>query len=243
MTNLEIQQELDGEYVMRISLAPLACIAVLSASIILMPVSEGFAASFGSNLIINPGAEIGTGVADQYSIAPPPQWQATGNFTEIIYGASSGFPLATSPGPSKRGKNFFAGGPNNALSKATQLINVSTLASSIDGGGVIFALSGFFGGFLSQNDNAVMNANFLDASRRSLRQVSVGSVIASDRASQTGLLRRELKGSVPKKTRFVSITLTMTRTEGTYNDGYADNLSLVFTKTSRLGASSQELGH
>ncbi len=228
---------------MRALLTPFACVAITSASRILVPVADSYAASFGSNLILNPAAEVGSAAVNDSGVLPPPSWQTTSNFTQIIYGASSGFPLTTSPGPAKRDKKFFAGGPSNALSTAAQLVNIWTLASPIDGGDVTFTFSGFFGGYASQNDNAVVNVNFLDAAKKSLRQLSIGSVMASDRANQTGLLRRELRGSVPKKSRFIRVTLTMTRISGSYNDGYADNLSLVLTRSPQSGVYSQELEH
>lgn len=226
---------------MFIPLAQFTRAAFLSAAYLFVPISFSSAASLGPNQIINPAAEIGTGVPNGSSTILPPSWQTTSNFTQVQYGAFSGFPNATSPGPSKRGKNFFAGGPNNGLSTANQLINASNLSSTIDGAGVIFTISGFFGGYTSQNDNAVLNVAFLDASRKTLRQVSVGSVKAADRANRTGLLRREARGSVPKKTRFISVKLTMTRTDGTYNDGYADNLSLILSRASLARTSLPEL--
>jgi hypothetical protein len=233
---------------MRISLFQFTCAALISASSVFAPVSFSSAASLGPNQIINPAAELGAGAPNETSIVLTPGWQTTSNFTQVRYGATStssstGFPNASSPGPSKRGKNFFAGGQSNGLSTATQLISASNLSSTIDGVGLLFSLSGFFGGFDSQNDNAVLNVNFLDASRRSLRQVSVGSVMASDRANRTGLLRREIRGSVPKKTRFISVKLTMTRTDGRYNDGYADNLSLILSRASLARTSSPEVEH
>jgi hypothetical protein len=36
-------------------------------------------------------------------------------------------------------------------------------------------------------------------------------------------------GYVPAGTRKVVVTITMTRTAGSYNDGYADSLSLTFS--------------
>jgi hypothetical protein len=53
------------------------------------------------------------------------------------------------------------------------------------------------------------------------------------RNNKTGLFSASAKGSVPVGTRYIQAYLNMTRANGTYNDGYADNLSLVLS-VSRL---------
>jgi len=56
-------------------------------------------------------------------------------------------------------------------------------------------------------------------------------VLAADRNRATGLVLRSASAPVPPGTRRIAVTLTMTRTEGTSNDGYADNLSLTLTNS------------
>jgi hypothetical protein len=135
--------------------------------------------------------------------------------------------LATDPGPANRGLNFFAGGPSNASSSAHQLINVSSIASSIDLGSTQYHLSGFFGGFSSQGDNAVLTATFLNSQDAPIGIGSIGPVLNEIRNNVTGLLERSADGNVPVGTRSIQIALALTRTAGSYNDGYADNLSLT----------------
>src|SRR5207248_847070 len=77
------------------------------------------AVTLGTNAIVNPGAEANTGGTGSQVILPT-GWTATGKPTIIKYG-TSGFPLATSPGPATRGKNFFAGGPSLAGSATSDL--------------------------------------------------------------------------------------------------------------------------
>ena len=43
------------------------------------------------------------------------------------------------------------------------------------------------------------------------------------------MLERGTSGGLPVGTRSINALLQMTRTDGAYNDGYADNLSLVLT--------------
>src|SRR5260370_37199625 len=145
----------------------------------------------GVNLIANSGAEDGeasTGYAPPSNI---PGWPKTaGNFTVEAYGAPDGFPDQKSPGPSDRGKNFFAGGHNCAFPTATQSIDVSAGASLIDAKKVGFTLSGFLGGFHNQNDTATLTATFKDANGRSLGTSKISPVTARVRKLITGLLPR-----------------------------------------------------
>ncbi len=180
----------------------------------------------GTNLIVNGDAESSPGAHDDTSVLPPVGWKASAGFTAVQYGASGGLPGPASPGPSSRGKNLFAGGPNVAASTATQSIDVSAAAADIDRD-VSFTVSGYFGGFGNQGDSATMALRFLNAGGTQLGSVNVGGVTPKDRHDVTGLLRRSKTGRLPPGTRSIAVTLTMTRQFGSYNDGYADNLSLV----------------
>ena len=189
-------------------------------------------ADFDINLIVNPDAEAGSGSSDGNDVLPIPGWTTVGDFTVVQYGASGGFPSPTDPGPSDRGLNFFAGGPSNAGSSASQVIQVaSSDFAPIDAGAAYFHLSGYLGGYSSQGDNAVLSVNFRDGSGTSLGASSIGPVSPADRDNATGLLFRTTSGNVPVGTRMVTVNLQMTRLDGSYNDGYADDLSLIFTGT------------
>jgi hypothetical protein len=206
-------------------------------------VNPSQAVTFGSNLILNSGAESDVGAPDRLvaSTVTPTNWTTTsGNFTAARYGGAtiSGtpFPTATSPGPSGRGQNFFAGGQDSALSSATQVINLSPDFTVIDTGNASFDLSGWFGGYRSQGDNASLTATFRDVNVVSLGSWTIGAVTPAQRLAafnngtsdgQTGLLFRSTSGAIPIDTRSILLTLSMSRTDPTFNDGYADNLSLI----------------
>lgn len=113
------------------------------------------------------------------------------------------------------------------MSSARQLINVSSIASSIDLGSTRYELSGFLGGFSTQGDHAVVTATFLDNTNEVLGQGSIGPIIPTDRNDVTGLWCALALGTVPAGTRSIEIALALTRTAGSYNDGCADNLSLM----------------
>lgn len=184
-------------------------------------------AALNSNLIVNPGAEtVSNGLATGWTVNSTP---------EVVAYGTGGFPTATSPGPSNRGNNFFAGG-NDAASDFFQTINISNLASSIDAGKVKYALDGWLGGYDSQDDSAEVFINFQSSSKGFVDQASIGPVLAADRQDVTGLFERKTSGTVPAGARYVQVQIHMTRSSGSYNDGYADNLSLTLTSTANLPA-------
>ena len=189
---------------------------------------------FGSNLIVNGNAEAGAASGDGFSVVAIPGWTVTGNLTVVKYGTSD-FPSAGGPGLANRGNNFFAGGPSNGSSSATQTIDVSGGATTIDAGGVSFTLSGFIGGYLTQNDNAALTASFRGAGNNQLGTASLGPVLSADRGGATGLLSQLASGLLPVGTRSIVIVLATNRTAGTYNDGYADNLSLTLNPVPEPG--------
>ncbi len=185
-------------------------------------------AQFNSNLIVNSDAEAGGLGPTSNTVVAVPGWTTTSTFTIHQYGDSN-YMLYTDPGPSNRGNNFFYGGPGGTPSTGTQNIGVTGGAGLINTGNVSFALSGWFGGYDGQDDNAVLTASFLDANNILLGSSSIGGVSSSDRNGASGLLFRASNGSVPVGTQNINVLLTMTRLQGSDNDGYADNLSLVLT--------------
>ena len=197
--------------------------AVLFFALGLLPFNIVLAAGFGSNLVNN-------GNADSSTPTTIPGWITSSGFTTELYG-SSGFPSLTDPGPTDRGSRFFAGGNNVVSSNAAQSIDISFAASDIDTGNARFNLSAWLGGYSSQSDNASVTASFFDAAGAPLGQTAtIGPVTYSDRANKTGLLQRETSNIVPAQARTARITMLMTRNSGSYNDGYADNISFVLTQ-------------
>jgi hypothetical protein len=210
------------------------CLGLVAAAVIsLAAVPLAASASvFGTNLIVNGDAEAGPGATFDGEIKLTPDLHRQGNFTPVTYTAGAGFPVAGDPGVSVGGKNFFSGGPGNGSSGATQMYDISSGASLFDLGTSSFNLSAYLGGYQSQGDNAVLTISFLslvNGHTSVISTASLGPVTAADRGNLTGLLFRETSGLIPVGARMVYLNLQMTRLAGSFNDGYADNLSLVLT--------------
>ncbi len=186
----------------------------------------------GVNLVKNGDAEAGIG-SPQCSTVNAPNWTSVGPFTVGIYGGRSDVLLDTSPGPplfgpESRGKNFFCGG-NGAASKASQTIDISSMANTIDSGNVKFVFSGWLGGDGSSDDNASVSATFngQNITNGSMNRLQLGPVNAIDRSNTTSLAFKQLSGVIPAGTRSITIGLNMQRVNGVLNDAYADNISFI----------------
>jgi hypothetical protein len=182
------------------------------------------------NLIVNGDAEAGPASPTGAFVTDLPGWPkpiSNNRFTVVSYGATANFP-SQAQAPINAGKNFFAGGPNSVFSGSIQAINLpSDWFAAIDAGTVSFDLSGFFGGFGSEGDTCKLVVGFRDAGNFTVLTESLGPVSAVDRGGTTGFLQRSLTKAMPTLTRSLEVSLEMNRSSFTYNDGYADNLSLV----------------
>jgi hypothetical protein len=183
-----------------------------------------------SNMILNPGAEIGFGESDA---TPPvesvPAFTPMNGFTVVRYGSPNGFPSLDTAAQIAGESNFFAGG-TASVSSATQLLNIADGASQIDAG-LSYDFSGFLGGFEDQRDYAAVSVEFRDGSGNVLGNASLPGVDVAARNGQTMLLPRNATGTVPVGTRYIFLTITMTKVESDpRNDALVDNLRLSLFK-------------
>lgn len=185
---------------------------------------------FGVNLIRNGDAEGAAGSPTGASVGFP-YWNSVAGI--VPYGVSGGFPTAANlVPPTDAGYNFFSGANFWPTTFIQQTISVQGISAAIDTGQVKYNLSGYFGGYLTQNDHADLVATFLDSNSSQISlSPFIGDVTAADRGNVTELLFRTASGVVPKGTRSIVFRLTMVNAgnNGTYTDGYADNLSLVLS--------------
>src|SRR5206468_8423216 len=79
----------------------------------------------------------------------------------------------------------------------------------------------------SQDDNTRIAMTSLAGNGATLGTLEIGPVTAADRGDQTTLLARNTCGAVPAGTRSIKVVITGTRVSGSYNDAYADNVSLT----------------
>ncbi len=188
--------------------------------------------TFGTNIIANPGAENYDGTADGFNIILPKNWTANGDPTVAQYDRGYGAEIGIRK-PNNAGNAFFTGGRDTENTDFFQLIDLSSIATAVDGGHVNFALSAQLGGDGFNTDNATVFVTFENAARNELARPSTGSVSASDRDHVTKFITRTTGGNVPATTRFAQVQIHFKRDSiGGYNNAFADNLALVlFTNT------------
>lgn len=214
---------------------------VFALSFLLLVGDAAAAAQLGTNLLANPDAEAGTAASgspgSEMSDLAIPGWTKSGRMTAIEYsdGAGyrfplTGFPAPGDPGPADRLRCFFAGGYGE-WNSISQTIDVSDLKVRIDRGEISYELSGWLGGWASQDDEAEVVALFLNK-QAALDYAVIGPVRKQDRIDAfggpvTGLLERSTTGVLPVGTRAIEIIVHARRFQGFSDDGYADNLAFV----------------
>ncbi|MFD0638251.1 alkaline phosphatase family protein [Catenulispora yoronensis] len=143
----------------------------------------------------------------------------------MCYGAPNGYPTATTPGSPNRAKQFFTGGATGN-SDLSQVVDVSSAASAVDGGTVPFTLGGWLGGYAGQNDRVGLTATFRNAAGATVGTANIAAVTNTDRGNTTEFLQRSATGTLPAGTRSIKVDLVFTWTAGDTTDGYADDVSL-----------------
>jgi hypothetical protein len=201
-------------------------VAVAAAALATLPaVPQG-------NVIRNPGAEAGPASQSGETTVPIPNWTTTSTFTVAPYGGGGSPDFFTFPPTSESqriggGKNFFAGGFKAGTSTASQTIDVAAAAPFVDQHLVGASLSAWLGGFLSQTDPGTVRADFLGGSGAVLASLAIGPVTPEERDRDLKFVQKSGAAEVPSGTRSIHVTMTAVELDGTYDDAYFDNLSLV----------------
>ncbi len=169
------------------------------------------AVTYGSNLIVNGGAESGVNGWLAYD--------GYGLIQSVDYG--NNWVRPSEPGPSDRGLKMFTGVGAYSVGYQFFDLDVATAAP------LAYELSGWLGGWQAQGDNAQLYVQFLDDGGLEIGNALIGPVLPADRGNTTGLFYREADGWLPAGTRQLGFWLSMERQGGGDNDGYADNLAFV----------------
>lgn len=194
------------------------------------------------NLLTNPGAEEGSASPDGNGAYSPPHWihEFGSDPVQVSYGAP-GFPSTAEAARIGGGRSFFAGGqtagPQDqyASIKQTAIFPYdNALKASVDSGAVQATVSGCLGGSANQTDYVELFAIPFDQNGHA---ISSGFFVLgpgpADRGNQTELLPETKTTVVPAGTRSILIRMFFNRSsaQGTYNDGYADNVALRLSPT------------
>ena len=167
-------------------------------------------AAVPGNRLANPGAE---------QDRSPSGWEGDG-FRVAGYGESAAVPDSTFAEREGYGTRLFVGFRSDGT--LAQTLNLSDVATEIDGGRQELFFGGSFGGPAPSEDTARVTVQALDAARQPLAApVAVGGPSGSDRERSAPLLRCLRVFKLPTGTRAVRVTLEAVGTDGA---GMADAL-------------------
>lgn len=181
-----------------------------------------------SNLVVNGDAESGPASGSFGLNVPPQGWVTTGGTSAVLYSIGTPADLNTTDAlVSQGGLAYLAGGAGASLSTATQIIDVSAHAARIDAGRVTMNLAAQLGGYASQDDAAEVVVYSLAADGVTvLDSLTLSGPLAADRGLESLLQDFLASETLLAGTRSLKVEVTFVRTSGTYNDGYADNISI-----------------
>ncbi len=196
-----------------------------SLSLVLNQISTNPLTILGSNLVVNPGAEAGPGVANPGYAPYIPGWATSAGTSVSPYNGYQGFITNADPGPSDRGVNVFYGGPTAATSYMYQNVDVSAAATVIDKGGVQFEMSAWLGG-LSGHQSPTLTFTFYDWTGK---QLAATGQLGPLGVRNTSLVSQSQTGVVPAGTRWVNISLSFHFgiNNGDTGGSLADNISFI----------------
>lgn len=121
-------------------------------------------------------------------------------------------------------------GHNSLITSMWQIINLTNPFDHllIDNQTLKLNLSAWIGGYQNQNDKAVVSLAFFDQFNQTLGNgLAIGPVLANDRGNKSKLLFRSAGLVVPVHTRFMIISVNITLSYGTWNQGYVDNIAVI----------------
>jgi len=187
-------------------------------------------ASTSGNLLVNGNAELQLCTNDWTAQTSIPGWRVIRGAASVLCYSAFKFANVTPVTPSNipAGNALFAApGADTAMQ---QSIDVSAAAGAIDAGTVSFSLSGWLGGWGNRPERATLTAVFLDATGQSTgAPVVIADVDAQARGNVTALVERAVDGVVPPSTRQISVTLQFLSGMTSFQNAYADNISLTLT--------------
>jgi uncharacterized protein (TIGR03437 family) len=179
-----------------------------------------------NNLIVNGGAEGGPAGTATTLVSAIPGWTRTGSANVLPYDLT-GQLLLSNPAPMDHGFNYFAaGGSNGTVSTLAQDIDVSSGASTINGGNINYTASAYLGsrriGVENENFTAEVAFAFKNAGGQTISTVRLGPIAFFWGAAGISLQRQI--GLVPVGTVRITVTQTLV---GPFAS--ADSLSIILT--------------
>jgi hypothetical protein len=212
----------------------------LAAGIAVATLLPGVASAMTTgNLLVNGDAESHRCTDDWTAQSSVPGWRVVrGAASVLCYSAFAyGGEKPLTPLHAAAGRALFAA--PGADTEMEQVVDVGGAGAAIDDGTVRYKLSGWLGGWRDRPERATLTAVFLDATGRSTgAPVVIADVDAHARRNSTGLVQREHDGIVPRATCKIVVTVQFLSGMTSFQNAYADNLSLMLEGNDLTGLAS-----
>ena len=193
-----------------------AFLCFLTALVFSLPISSVQATPLGVNLIQNPSAEANGRNSDCNVAIIIDSWESAGDTIAIpldygvILGGNYLTPAEANFPPETFGNSVFYGGyisGGESNPRISQTIDISDLAAEIDMEMLRFEVSGYFGGYLDQDDTVMMYALSYDQNGEIQSNCRLGGVRAANRGNITTLLERSVSDMIPPGARSIEFVL------------------------------------
>jgi uncharacterized protein (TIGR03437 family) len=172
----------------------------------------GSSPALGTNLVVNPGAELGPNAALPAAALYVPGWSTNQIAGSVAPYGGTGFISTQSPGPADRGTSLFCGWVDTA--DLYQDIDVSAAATAIDSGQVTYVVSGWLGGS-SGASAASLTYLFFDWTGK---QLAPSAQLTSGSFAGYSLIETEHTGILPSGTRRVRIDVSFPSSDSLADD-------------------------
>jgi hypothetical protein len=207
-----------------------ARVAVVCAAALAVWAPQAEAVIPQGNTLLNGDGESGVAVSDETSHICPQGWTCEPtqpNLTLVRYGTTV-LPGAAESARIGGGMSFFAGGPDNDVSSASQLVTLGD-QPEFAAGTVNATFGGCLGGFQSTVDLARIQLTFFTEENPDVGFTSSTTGPGpAERGNRTALLPVSQTVAVPPGTQSFRFALSFIGETSGYNHGYADNLSVTF---------------
>jgi YVTN family beta-propeller protein len=173
------------------------------------------AAAPGTDLLLNPGAQVGDYSLRGWDAVTIPGWQiASGLPTVVRYGTAK-FPRVSGHQPAVASGQLFAGGAGGTA-RLWQSVNLRPPGGGLLPGGTRYRISGWLGGTVKSQ--ASITVAFLSASGQVTGHATIGPV---GHVPQAGIASRMATGTLPPGTVAARVTVVLATSYRDYNGPYA----------------------
>ncbi len=169
----------------------------------------------GTDLLLNPGAQVGNASARGWDAVTIPSWQIVSGLPTVVRYGTGHFPPATGRGPAVKTGQMFVGGAGGTA-KLRQVVPLLSLEGTGPHKRTSFRLSGFLGG--DSRSSAGLSVTFLSAAGKTLGHASIRPV-SGHLPKTASMAFRARTGKLPAGTARAAVVLTL-GTKRTNIDGF-----------------------